>query len=75
MIQRSDYIEAVATQGSKKLWDAEHRIFFEYFPVLDGVYVETESETFWYRANGISEAREVHLNSHVIYNKRELKVM
>lgn len=75
MIQRSDYIEAVATQGSKKLWDSEYRIFYEYFPVLDGVYVEEEKESFWYRSDGIAEAREIHMTQRVIYNKRELKVV
>lgn len=75
MIQRADYIESVATQGSKKLWDEEYRVFFEYFPRLDGVYVETEGETFWFWADGISEAREKYLSQHVIYNKIELKAV
>ncbi len=78
MIQRLDYIESVATQGSKKFWDAGDRIFYEYFPVLDSVYVEEENESFWYRADSISEAREKHLAQTYklnICNKRELKVM
>jgi len=74
MTHMSNYVLSVASQGSKEWWDEEYRIFYRYFPMLDGVYVESEKETFWYRADGIGEAREIHMTDHVIYNRREVKV-
>jgi hypothetical protein len=53
-----------------KFYANEEGIYCQYFPLVDGAYIEHEGEGYWYECDSIAEAVSKHLDALKYETKR-----